>query len=310
MKRGLLLIAIILTQVGYAQTIVKIDSSSILIGNQATLSIQNAATYPTTEALSQGDIVALAQRFDTATATQYTTITCFEEGEHWIRISENDSILLTVNDVANVDTSKTEIKDIADVMDESYTFWEIFRWILLALGIIALILATIYIVSRIRAKKPIIPIPQAPPVPADIKALRALEELRTRQLWQQGLTKEYHTGVTDIVRSYLEEAWDIPSTDMTSDETLEGFESQMLKKALAVSSKDELSTMYEKLKRMLKLADMVKFAKSEPLSYEHDQSMADAVELVKRMSDIDKKIKNLLNDSKRNETKKNAVTKQ
>lgn len=265
---------------GNAQTVISLDSSSIAIGSQATLMVKNASSYPTLDALSQGDIEALTQRFDTSTATQYTTLTCFEEGEHWLHVTESDSILLTVRDVPNVDTASAEIRDIADIADEPYTFWEIFRWFLLAIGIAALIAAIVYVVKRIKAHKPIIEMPKAPPLPPDTRALKALEDLRQRQLWQQGLVKEYHTDLTDIVRAYLEEAHSIPSTDMTTDETLEAF-TQQLK---GIVPGQDYDTLYNMLGRMLRTADMVKFAKSEPLPYEHDQSMTDAVALIKTLA--------------------------
>ena len=85
------------------------------------------------------------------------------------------------------------------------------------------------------------------------------------------MVKEYHTRLTDIVRNYLEETYGIQSTEMTSDQTLEAFQ------GTAVCT-EQTSSM---LSQMLQTADMVKFAKSQPLPYQHDLSMKQAVEFVK-----------------------------
>ena len=83
--------------------------------------------------------------------------------------------------------------------------------------------------------------------------------------------KEYHTELTDILRNYLEETYHIQSTEMTTDQTLDSFQS-----SLAYSEDN-----YAKLRQILQTADMVKFAKSEPLPYQHDLSMTQAVDFVK-----------------------------
>lgn len=269
-----------------AQVKASFDSVSILIGSQTTLTISGTSQYPTTEELSQDGLVALEQWYDTIDGNilQRTTITSFDEGDHFLRYTPDDSLLLTVNDVANVDTTSLDIKDIAGLMEEPYTFWEIFRWILLAMGIAALIAGGIwlarYIIRKRRENQPIIPMPKAPQKPADQRALDALEALRTKQLWQQGKLKEYHTDLTDILRQFLEECYAIPSTEMTSDQTLDAFEST---RTCTTESK-------EILRRILLTADMVKFAKSEPLPHEHDRSMSDAKAFVMACHESDERL--------------------
>lgn len=246
-----------------------IDSTTIAIGDQTVLTIRKGPIHPTLDDLSNNDIVAVRQWTDSTDGTLYTALTSFEPGEHWLHVGD-DSVLLTVNDVANVDTTTTDIRDIANILRQPYTFWEIFRWVLLGLAVIAVAVAANLAVKRLKAHKPLIHIPQAPPLPADTKALQALESLRVRQLWQQGKTKEYHTELTDILRNYLEEAYHIQSTEMTSDQTLDAVE------ASAANVGESLSL----LRQVLQTADMVKFAKSEPLPHEHDRSMTNAVNFV------------------------------
>lgn len=250
-----------------------IDSTSFLIGDQAVITFQPATIFPTLDELSNNDIVAVRQWVDSTDGTLHTAITSFEEGEHWYHIGA-DSLLLTVRDVAGVDTTSSNIKDIAGILRQPYTFGEIAKVIGIILGILALIAAAIFIYLRLKSHKPLISIPQAPPLPPDTRALNALEELRQQQLWQQGKVKEYHTLLTDILRNYLEETYHIQSTEMTTDQTLDAFRS-------CPAYKEEA---YGHLRQILQTADMVKFAKSEPLPYQHDLSMSQAVDFVKAIA--------------------------
>lgn len=271
-----------------AQGVMKLDTNNITLGDQVTLSMKGMKEYPTLEQLNQNDVVALREWYDTATNTMFATLTSFEEGNHVIKFSDDDSLVLVVNDVADVDTTKNDIKDISGIIKMPYTFWEIFRWILLAIAVAALGAGIWWVSKRLKAHKPIIELPKAPPVPADVKALDALEKLRLKQMWQQGKIKEYHTELTDIVRMYLEEDWGIASTDMTSDQTLDAFESTRART-------EENEAM---LRRILRTADMVKFAKSEPLPFEHDRSLSDANGFVKELAAEKKKEQQTINNSK------------
>lgn len=255
----------------------RLDTTSILIGEQTTLIVDRPADngYPTLDDLSNNGIVAVRQWLDTASSAMHIALTCFDEGEHYLHIGA-DSVLLVVNDVEGVDTASVEIRDIAGIMRQPYTFWEIFRWVLLAIAIAALAVAAVYAYRRFKQRKPIIVKPQAPPVPPDVRALNNLELLRQKQLWQAGKVKDYHTELTDIVRAFLEEAYGIPSAEMTSDQTLDAYH--------ACAAYDDEAE--RQLRLVLQTADMVKFAKSEPLPFQHDQSLAGAIQFVKSAAKV------------------------
>ena len=246
-----------------------IDSTNISLGDQFTLTVHQGESYPTPDELTNNEMVAVRQWYDTVSGNQYTAMTCFTPGQHWFHIGD-DSLLISVSDVADVDTATLEIKDIDGIMRQPYTFWEIFRWVLLGLGIAALGFGGWYVYKRIKSRQPIIPIPATPPLPADQKALNNLEALRQKQLWQQGKLKEYHTELTDILRLFLEEQYNIPSAEMTSDQTLDAFSDC---KAFTAERENMLRQTFQ-------TADMVKFAKSEPLPYQHDLSMNNAVSFI------------------------------
>lgn len=256
----------------HGQAIAKLSADTIALGDQTTLSIQRALTYPSTEQLSQNGIVALSQNYDSTQHTLYTTLTSFEPGTHYVRLSEDDSLMLTVLDV-DVDTTTAEIRDIAPIEKVPYTFWEIFRWILLGLGILALAFGGWWFWKKWKSGKVSEwlsnePVDSRTP---EERALDNLESLRQKQLWQSGRVKEYHTELTDTVRTFIEEATGIRATDMTSDETIEEMESK------------KWTVDNSLLRDIFTTADLVKFAKSEPLPHEHDRSMSEATEFVKSL---------------------------
>lgn len=256
----------------HGQAIAKLSADTIALGDQTTLSIQRALTYPSTEQLSQNGIVALSQNYDSTQHTLYTTLTSFEPGTHYVRLSEDDSLMLTVLDV-DVDTTSAEIRDIAPIEKVPYTFWEIFRWILLGLGILALAFGGWWFWKKWKSGKVSEWLSNEPVdtrTPEE-RALDNLESLRQKQLWQSGRVKEYHTELTDTVRTFIEEATGIRATDMTSDETIEEMEN------------GKWTVDNSLLRDIFTTADLVKFAKSEPLPHEHDRSMSEATEFVKSL---------------------------
>ncbi len=253
------------------QAIATLAADTIVLGDQTTLSIRNARSYPSSEALTQNGIVALGQSFDTASRTQHTLITSFEPGTHYIHLSPDDSLPLVVTDV-EVDTVAMEPRDIMPLEHIPYTFWEIFRWVLLALAIAAVAFVAWWLLTHRKRVQELLGI--AEPVDTrtpEERALQRLGALRDSKLWQAGKVKEYHTELTDAVRTFIEECTDIRATEMTSDETV------------AALSKLTVNVDVAPLCEIFGTADLVKFAKSEPLPHVHEQSMSLANDFVKSM---------------------------
>lgn len=123
-----------------------------------------------------------------------------------------------------------------------------------------------YIIQRIRNKKPLIPQKAPEPLlPPHEQAIKELDSLKVQKLWQQGRNKEYYTLLTDTLRRYLVYRFDVAAQEMTSDEILD-----------AVYKLSETGPVYSNLKQILKLADLVKFAKLHPLPDENDMSLINA----------------------------------
>ena len=271
------IVLIVITTIGNianAQAVVQLETDTIALGDQTVLSIRNALNYPSSEMLTNGGIVALSQTFDTASRTQRTVITCFEPGEHYIHLSPEDSIRLIVKNV-DIDTASMEPRDIMPLEKIPYSFWEIFRWVLLLIALGAIAFAVWWLVTHRKTVEKVFGISE--PVDtrtAEEKALDRLEKLRRNQLWQSGNVKDYHTELTDIVRMFIEEVTTIHATEMTSDETIDS-----LKVFLQKRETVDISLLSE----IFTTADLVKFAKNEPLANVHERSMSNAVQFVKEL---------------------------
>lgn len=255
-----------LTTAAGAQTVATLGADTIVLGDQTVL------TYSGGELLPPQDVLVLGMQTDSTSGMKQATVTCFEPGEYWLKVG-TDSLPLVVLDV-EVDTSTAEIRDIAPIERVPYTFWEIFRWVLLVLALVAIGVGIWWFLTHRRQ------VQQALGLAAPVdnrdphqRAVDNLEELREKRLWQAGKVKEYHTELTDIVRRFIEESTDVRATDMTSDETLEEMEGKRWKVENGL------------LRDIFSTADMVKFAKSEPLPHEHEASLAKALAYVEQLWD-------------------------
>ena len=154
-----------------------------------------------------------------------------------------------------IDTLKTEIKDIKPLVEEPFSIKEILPLIYLILGIVALIVGLYFLVSylRNRPKEDKPQIVQKKQIPPHIKALKSLEDLRLKRLSEQGLKKQYYSELSEIVWIYLEERFSITACEMTTEEILE-----QMKMYSEISNSD-----FENLKKMFFISDLVKFAKYE-----------------------------------------------
>lgn len=95
---------------------------------------------------------------------------------------------------------------------------------------------------------------------ADEIAFEQLEELKRKNLIAQGKTKEYYSCVSDIIRHYLENRFELHAPEMTTEEFL-------------FYVRDYAQVIFEHkvlLKEFLLLCDLVKFAKYVPSEQEID----------------------------------------
>ncbi|MBN8703508.1 MAG: cell wall anchor protein [Bacteroidetes bacterium] len=212
--------------------------------------------------------------------SQNLIITSFDSGYYAIppfkfilnndtsKVFETEALLLEVNNV-QVDTTQA-IRDIKPPMDEPFDFRELIPYVKWVVGILALLTLVIYLIKRyLKSRKTTIVVKSDPKVPPHITALAALEQINNEKLWQQGKYKQYHSAISDILRLYLQQRFKINAPEQTSDEIFAQLRSMVM---------DEESK--QRLKQILTLADLVKFAKENPLPNENELSMQLAVDFV------------------------------
>ncbi len=156
---------------------------------------------------------------------------------------------------------------IKDIIQEPFTWEDLWPWA--PIGLVLLLLGGGGFWYYKRMQNEALPEPIPVPIPAHETALHKLDALKKAKLWQQGQVKEYQSKLTYIVREYLENRYKVQALESTTDQILRDL------KHLNFSS-----DLKGKLREMLQLADMVKFAKAQPPIEIHERLMKDAEEFV------------------------------
>lgn len=103
--------------------------------------------------------------------------------------------------------------------------------------------------------------------PADVVALEQLEQLRQEKLWQEGRNKEYYTVLTDIIKTYVSRRYAVNAVESTTNDLL---------RELRMNTKISIDKEpLDLLRETLMLADLVKFAKWNPLPAENEKAFED-----------------------------------
>ncbi|MBN1819698.1 MAG: hypothetical protein JXR31_06765 [Prolixibacteraceae bacterium] len=270
-----------------------LDSTNILIGDQVTLylkvdkPVDVNVNFPKVgktisdkiEVLGNSEVDTIpSDNEKIETLLQAYIITCFDSGSYyipnyWFGFDVNgltdstptNSLTLNVRTLA-IDTTKGPT-DIKMPYDAPVTLKEVMPYILGIILIGAILFFILYSIKRKKQNKPIFSLPQKPKEPAHVIALRELDRIKAEKLWQKDKIKQYYSEVTDAVRTYIENRFEIGAMEQTSEETISAFRYR----------RDLLNDKhFENLKQMLTIADMVKFAKFIPLPDEHNKVLFDS----------------------------------
>jgi hypothetical protein len=263
----------------------KLDTNNILIGQQINLKIScsfekgESIVWPTfTDTIITGVEIVESGKMDSTengnalTLSQNFTITSFDSGSYYIVpivFNENLKTETTILNVRTIDLAENaEIKDIKPPIDAPYGWSDIWPFLL---GILLIILIYLLLKKYVFAKK-IQEIKAKPKViiPSDIIAINSLNDLDKKQLYQSGKLKQYHSEISEILRTYLEERFHILALELPTFDIL----INLTKKGLA---KEDLQTLATILQR----ADLAKYAKSKPTDLENGQSMELSLVFVK-----------------------------
>ena len=169
-----------------------------------------------------------------------------------------DSLLVEVANV-QVDTLKQKMFDIKDIAPADNPIGDWWKYLLIFALIIGIGAFVYWFIKKRQEKKLQEEIYKTPIE----KATSLLDTLEKKELWQKGEVKAYYSELTDIARNYIEEAIEIPAMESTTSELIQGLRAASVKKKMTLSQE-----IIENLERVLKQADLVKFAKSKPLDFE------------------------------------------
>jgi len=182
-------------------------------------------------------------------------------------IIEAPAIDIFVNSVMTGEEA-AELKDVKNPLEIPIDYW---FWIIVSVVVILAAVsawAVYYIVKR-RREKGYLFTPPPPPRPAHELALEALEELYTSDLLERRAFKAFYSGLSEILRIYLEGRYYIKALEETTYEIMRDLEEHL-----------EQNNLYKKLYELFTLSDLVKFAKMKPQADEIDNNKKFALEFV------------------------------
>ncbi|MGH2665538.1 hypothetical protein [Flavobacterium sp.] len=277
-------ILLLIASTGFAQTKqleTSIDTTKNKIGAQFTLTLKakvsgtskvifpNAKNFGSLEVIESYPIDTVKEDSRYELIKKYG-LTQFDSGKYIIPripvlIDRNpvfsDSIKVEVFNV-KVDTLKQkmyDIKPIIQVKKPMGDWWKYLLGLLLLIGLGYLV----YFFWKKYRKVPEKTIVYNSPIE---KATSLLQLLEKKELLQKGEVKEYYSELTDITRDYIEEAIEVPAKESTTSELIVALRTASNKKKMKLSRET-----LEGLEKVLKQADLVKFAKSKPLDFEIEE---------------------------------------
>ena len=171
-----------------------------------------------------------------------------------------------------VDTTQ-QIKPIKPPLNTPVTFREVLPWVAVGLGGLMVVALVVVLLRRhlLRKRHPEEFVAR-PREPAHIIAFRELDRLKEDKIWEKGEVKQFYTSLTEITRTYIERQYGIPAMERTTEDILHAFR----------KSNPEDSILDEILKELLELADLVKFAKEDPLPVNNQTNLNNAYIFVQK----------------------------
>lgn len=256
-----------------------VDSTKIKIGAQINLTLKTSVdtlsnvvfpegtnfgqlevleSYPT-DTVKEKDRYLLTKRYG---------LTQFDSGKYLIpslkvlinnKPFATDSLFVEVASV-KVDTLKQKMYDIKGIVEVKQPMGNWWKWLLGILLFAGLGVLAYFLAKKYKKKEKPEEIVYATPIE---KAVSLLKKLEQKELWQKGEVKNYYSELTDIARTYIEEEIQVPAMESTTSEVIAGLRNAAVRKKMKISQET-----VENLERVLRQADLVKFAKSKPLDFE------------------------------------------
>ena len=178
-------------------------------------------------------------------------------------------------DVSAMEQDSFDISPIKTIIKEPIQ-WSDYKPYFIGLLVLSLLIAGYWAYHKYLNKIHEFPVEEVKVIiPAHKIALDKLHDLDEKKLWQSDI-KGYQSELTYIVREYLENRYNIPALESTSDEIVTD-----------IKKKDISTTLINEMKNILQVADLVKFAKSKPSMNIHQEFMEKALSFVRETKKID-----------------------
>lgn len=279
MKKNFYLVLLFILSIGWAwaQSPINssVDSTQIKIGSALHLTIKaqvkandqvvfpNAPLFGPFEVIDHAPIDTILNDRKMELIKKYT-LTQFDSGKYTLpRLSvlvneknyQTDFYEINVTNVV-VDTLKQPMYDIKDTVGGTTDTSKAIAYII---GAIFCLLAGVitYVIVKKRQQKNLTDDDKYR-TPLE-KVTKQLQLLDAKRLVVNGEIKTYYSEMTDIMRDYIEEVFEIPAKESTTSEVIQLLLLTIKKKKVELSKQS-----ITELKHVLQTADLVKFAKSEP----------------------------------------------
>ena len=280
--------------VAHVSVSVKIDSTGILIGQQAHIALKvvtdagqrvifpvfpNKFLTPRVEVIKEN--LSDAEKLNDGrqiSITKTYTITAFDSALYYIppfkvrvgnRTYASNSLALKVMTM-DIDTLHLDKfygpKDIAPV-PFSWSDWR--GLFLLSLLFIVLLLAMGYLWLQVHNKRPILKrFRIRPALPPHQWAMNEIRKINQKKEVHDD-SKEYYTQLTNILRTYIQKRYGFNAREMTSSEIISQLTQQQDSKSV------------QELQQLFATADLAKFAKLRTLLNENDENLYKAMDFIK-----------------------------
>lgn len=164
-----------------------------------------------------------------------------------------------------IDTATFQIHDIKGQIKYPLTLAEILPY-LLGIWLVALLAIVIgCLIIMARRTKTVVEVHRDPPY---IVALRSLDSLRGDKLWAPEKQKTLYSGITDTLRTYIENVFGINAEEMTTAEIFDALKGRVPE------------DLYAETKALFETSDFVKFAKFTASEQQNAAAVPSAVKFV------------------------------
>lgn len=288
-KKGLTLLVIgsvLFSNVLYSQNMnIQADKDNIKIGEPVKLTLSATEwgnqAWPIFPEVNNGIELVEAGKVDTVMENGATIIrqdilvSAYDSGVYQLPsaydIAQQTFIFNQPLKVSTVDVDTTAPYMPEKGMEDATLAWYESPVFLLICALLILA-ALVYLFYKIfRKKKPVIatPPPVVKQIPLDIKTYEAIDALVAKRWHETGSYKIFYSELSEIIRQYIEERFKIPALESTTQEVLQ------------VAKRTPLLKKHrEPIKKILRKADLVKFAKADAHLIEMQEAIDEAKSFV------------------------------